>query len=157
MLAKLSELTNIIKLTKLKQLNMSLIGPNQIIFNQPTNIRSDAIALALNVLQMHNVEFTSLSLDELKKNRSNISNNSLINSALNILIFYKYEDDKFNGFLPKQHEEFNTLRIKQSIKPPLGPSIEPSFDPFDSFPKINRINTDQKLESINNQFDKQFI
>jgi hypothetical protein len=158
---------------------MSEIGPNQILFNQQNNIKSDAIALALNMLQMHNIEFTSLSLDELKKTRSNISNNGLINSALNILIFYKLEDG--SNELPKQ--QISELQINPSIRPSIRPFIKPQigqfndpsfdiFDPFNSFPKINRINTntnintninintnniDQNIRSSNDQLNRQFI
>lgn len=153
---------------------MSEIGPNQILFNQPNCIKSDAIALAYNILQMHNIEFTSLSLDELKNKKSNISNHSLINSALNILIFYKLEDS--NGFLPKQHNQniFIEPRIDQPSFEPFEPFTrpridapsftrqsfdQPSFDRRPSFDQssFNQLNSFQKINRINNNIDNNTV
>jgi hypothetical protein len=134
---------------------MTEIGPKELFFNQQNNIKYDAITLALHILKMNNVEFTSLSLDKLIHRKLN-TNNGLTISALNILIFYKSESS--NNFLPKQHKQ--NIFNKPSFDPSFDP-FNPSFDPFNkplidpSFDPSFEPQTDQfnKLD----QFNKQFI
>lgn len=130
---------------------MSLIGPNQM-FNNPVNIKNDAITLALNVLQMSKVEFTSFSIMELRNMKSNMSNNGLMNCALNILIFYKSEEDRFNGFSPKQHN-MNFIDNKSDL---FGPHLRGQFN-VNNRPDIFEPKFEPKLNNSLDLLNKQFI
>ena len=130
---------------------MSQIGPNNFLFDKPSDIKNDAITLALNTLNMNMGEYNGLSKYELQKMKNNMSNNHLTNCALNILSYYNSGDDilqfKKIGSGLQLHEQRLNIQKPEIINDPL--SANKPINPFVPIP--NSIN-----KPSNDIFNKQF-